>query len=75
MSGMPITDSLRGRLRVVRLMRQLPEMPEFPIYRELGGVYVIYVAGERQTFICRESAELARLHARADWLRRQDEDG
>lgn len=75
MSAMPTTESLRGRLRLVRLLRQLAEMPEFPIYREVGGVYVIYVAGERQTFICRESAELARLHARADWLRRQENEG
>lgn len=65
--------TLARRLQASRLERRIAAMPEYPIYREPGGRYSLYTAGERREFASRPEAELGQLQARASWLRAGDE--
>lgn len=65
---------LHERIQQVRRRAQVAQivttMPAFPIYRELGGGYSIYVDGELQRFPTEAAARLGQLVARERWLRR-----
>ncbi len=65
-----LRETIQRRQQQARLEKQINEMPEYPIYREQNGRYLIYVDGECRTFASEAEACAAQLAARAAWLRR-----
>jgi len=62
-------ERIQQQQRVTLLEQQVSAMPEYPIYREANGFYVIYIDGFPHRFAHVAEAEAAQLAARADWLR------
>jgi hypothetical protein len=58
--------------RMSRLEQIIAAMPAYPIYREAGSCYSIYIQGTRHIYASEAEARMSQLRARASWLRTHD---
>ncbi len=65
-----LRERIQKQQRITLVKQQVAAMPEYPIYREANGRYLIYIDGRARVFRTESEAEASRLMACADWLRR-----
>lgn len=66
---MTLNKQWRRRQAIDRLVERIAAMPDFSIYREMGGGYIIFVEGQERRFASEIEARMGQLRARAAWLR------
>ena len=65
-----LEEHIRQRRHAARIAQLVTMIPEYPIYREANGKYIIYVDGQATVFDDEAAASAGRLAAREAWLRK-----